>query len=111
MLEKELEVRFRERVRKAGALPLKFVSPGKAGVPDRIVLAPGGRVFFVELKQKGKKPRSLQQYTIREFCKLGFPVYVVDSLQAIEAFVREVMPNAPYLPSAPLSDVRRTAHP
>ena len=90
MLEKDLEARFRERVRQAGCKALKFVSPGNAGVPDRIVLVPGGRACFVELKKKGKKPRPLQEHTIRELRDLGFEVHVIDSLLEVELFARRL---------------------
>ena len=52
MLEREIERKAGERVKAAGGLWLKWVSPGMAGVPDRILIAPGGRVVFVELKQE-----------------------------------------------------------
>ena len=47
MLEKELEKKFKYQIEKRGAMVLKFVSPGKAGVPDRLVLLPYGRAVFV----------------------------------------------------------------
>ena len=90
MLEKELEAKFRERMRQAGCKALKFVSPGCAGVPDRLVLAPGGKACFVELKKKGQKPRPLQERTIREFRELGFEVHIIDSLPEVEAFARRM---------------------
>ena len=53
--EANLERSFCNRLRKAGCLVYKFVSPGNDGVPDRIVITPGGRVIFVELKtERGK---------------------------------------------------------
>ena len=33
----------------------KFVSPGNAGVPDRVVILQGGKSGFVELKRPGEK--------------------------------------------------------
>ena len=56
MLEREIERKAGERVKAAGGLWLKWVSPGMAGVPDRILIAPGGRVVFVELKQEREPP-------------------------------------------------------
>lgn len=76
-------------MRQAGCEALKFVSPGNAGVPDRIVLVPGGRVCFVELKQSGKKPRPLQRWMIHRIRELGFEVHVIDSPEQIEELAKE----------------------
>lgn len=40
MLEKELERKFMYTIKKLGGKAYKFVSPGNAGVPDRIVILP-----------------------------------------------------------------------
>ena len=61
MNEKLIERKLREGVKALGGLALKFSSPYHRGVPDRIVLMPGGRMYFVELKTTGKKPTLLQQ--------------------------------------------------
>ncbi len=90
MLEKELEQYFRKQMLYLGALPLKFVSPGKAGVPDRIVLIPGGHVLFAELKRPGEGLRPLQQYVAREFSLLGFPVRVLDSQVSVDLLAGEI---------------------
>ena len=50
LLEKQIEARLRKRVNEMGGLFYKFVSPGNDGVPDRIAVLPGGRVWFIELK-------------------------------------------------------------
>lgn len=93
MLEKDLEQLFRKQLTELGCLPLKFVSPGMAGVPDRIVLIPGGQVLFVELKRPGEVLRPLQQYTADRFCRLGFPVFVVDSETALSLFIQYLTSN------------------
>jgi len=90
MLEKEIEQKLREQAEALGCLCLKFVSPGRAGVPDRIILAPHGRVIFVELKAPGKKPREIQLYVHQKFRELGFPVYVVDSPAQIQEVLRGI---------------------
>lgn len=75
MLEKDVESRFKHEVEKHGCMCLKFVSPGFTGVPDRIVLIPGGRICFVELKAPGKKERPRQRYVQGLLRKLGFTVF------------------------------------
>ena len=50
MLEKSIEKKLADAVKKRGGLAPKFVSPGLDGMPDRIVLMPGGRLAFVEVK-------------------------------------------------------------
>lgn len=51
---------MKDRLEKLGCMVLKFTSPGNAGVPDRLVLVPGGIVWFVELKRDNGKLRPLQ---------------------------------------------------
>lgn len=93
MREKDIERKLVRAVRAAGGLAPKWVSPGLDGVPDRIILFPGGRIAFAELKAPGKKPRPLQEKRIGQFRCLGFRVYVIDSEEQIEQILKEVMPG------------------
>lgn len=93
MLEKELERKFVNILRKRGCIVYKFVSPGNAGVPDRLVITPDGKVHFAELKQRGKKMRPLQVMQAKRLAKNHVKVHLVDSMEAIRAFLQEVMPN------------------
>lgn len=83
MREKQIEMKLVEAVRKRGGLCPKFISPGLAGVPDRIVLLPGGHMAFVELKAPGHKPRPLQVVRSEQLRALGFKVYVIDHIEQI----------------------------
>lgn len=76
-LEKVIERKLRDGVKKlgGGAQCLKFESPGTSGVPDRMILLPGGRVVFVELKQVGKQERMRQTYVQSQMRRLGFTVF------------------------------------
>ena len=47
--ERTVERRFRELAARRGGVAFKWESPGVAGVPDRILLLPRGRMFLVEL--------------------------------------------------------------
>lgn len=81
--EKQIEQYLVKRVKASGGKAYKFVSPGNAGVPDRLVCLPGGRIIFVELKAPGKKPTPLQLAKHRELQRLGFRVLVIDSKERI----------------------------
>jgi hypothetical protein len=90
MIEKEIEKRLTTEVKKAGGIAPKFVSPGFAGMPDRIVLLPDGFLAFAELKAPGKKPRPLQLTRHRLLRSLGFKVYVIDSIEQIGGMLDEL---------------------
>ena len=75
-LEKEIEKKLRNTVAKFGGQCLKWVCPGWSGVPDRIILLPGGRVIFAELKRpKGGVVSPMQTYWRRRLEGLGFTVW------------------------------------
>jgi hypothetical protein len=57
MNEKQVENKLTAAVKKAGGIAPKFVSPGFAGMPDRLILLPDGHIAFAELKAPGKLPR------------------------------------------------------
>ena len=47
MREKQIEQKLVQAVRKSGGMCLKFVSPNFVGMPDRLILLPGGKIAFV----------------------------------------------------------------
>ena len=90
MREKEIERDFTLMVKQTGGLALKFVSAGMNGMPDRLVLLPGGHMAFVEVKAPGKVPRPLQEARHRMLRKLGFKVYVLDDVGQIGGILDEI---------------------
>ncbi len=88
MRERDIERKLIQEVRRTGGLALKFVSPGFNGVPDRLLLFMGGKVAFAEVKAPGEKPRPLQEHRMEQLRGLGFRVYVVDSLDAVQNIVQ-----------------------
>ena len=87
LLERDIERHFCESVRKLGGIPEKFRMADRRGVPDRIVLFPGGLVMFCELKRPGEVPRPDQVRVHRQYGALGSPVAVLDSVEAVDAWV------------------------
>ena len=90
MRESAIERRLVTEAVKRGGLAPKFVSPGLDGVPDRLLLFPGGKLAFVEVKAPGEKPRPLQRRRIEQLTALGFQVYVLDSKEQIGEILDEV---------------------
>ena len=101
MKEREVERYFKAQLEKRGAIVWKFVSPGQAGVPDRIVLLPDGRVIFAEMKAPGEKPRPLQRAVFTRMERAGHPVRIIDSREAVRDFMEEVMPDEIHSASVP----------
>lgn len=90
MREKYIEAKLVRTVKAAGGMAPKFVSPGLDGMPDRLVLLPGCRAAFVEVKAPGEKPRPLQLKRHRELQELGFMVFILDDLEKIGGIINEI---------------------
>ena len=90
MREKLVEKKLVAAVKKRGGICPKFVSPGFAGVPDRIVLLPERHFAFIEVKAPGEVPRPLQVSRHRLLRKLGFAVYVLDDPEDIGGILDEI---------------------
>jgi hypothetical protein len=85
-LEKKIEQALLERVKTLNGTCEKFVSPGRRGVPDRIVTLPGGRIIFVELKSPTGRlsPSQIRDHERR--IQMGCDVRVINNIEDINAF-------------------------
>lgn len=90
MLEKEIERRMGEMLKRRGCLYFKFESPGNPGVPDRIVITPTGRIVFVELKTHLGRLSNIQAYQIGRMRGNQAEVRTVKGWEQAKAFVEEV---------------------
>jgi len=90
MKESAIEARLVRMVRDRGGLCYKFVSPGNPGVPDRIVITPGGRTIYVELKTEVGRLSNLQKWQRSELEKRGADIRVLKGLDQVKQFVEEV---------------------
>ena len=73
---------------------IKFTSPNKRGVPDRIVVLPGGLVGFVECKRPtGGKASALQARQLDQLRLLGVHTALVstvaEAVGTVEEWARE----------------------
>ena len=90
MLESLIEQHLVKEVNRRDGLCLKFNSQSMTGIPDRIILMKNGTVAFVEVKQKGKKPRPLQELRMKQLRQLGFKVYTLDEKEKIGEILDEI---------------------
>ncbi|MFJ7416695.1 VRR-NUC domain-containing protein [Streptomyces sp. NPDC098077] len=99
--ERDIEGYLLAQCRAHGFLCLKFVSPARGGVPDRIVVAPHGTVF-VEVKRPGSQLRKLQQRTHAKLRSHGAEVHVVDDKPSVDTFIAHLIePSSHERVSAP----------
>lgn len=77
-------------VKKRGGLCYKFTSPGNPGVPDRIVILPGGTTVYVELKTEIGRLAKIQKWQIEELRRRGAVVRVLKGMDQVLAFLEEV---------------------
>ena len=88
MLEAQLEGVFRRAVRAAGGLAVKLV-PTVAGLPDRLVIMPGGRLYLVELKTETGRLAPVQVEWHKRIALLGVQVRVLYGADQVRAWVEE----------------------
>lgn len=90
MRESAIEQKLTGLVRSKGGLSYKFISPGRVGVPDRIVVAPGGAVWFVELKTSKGRLSRMQEYQLEQLRNCGANAVALYGEAEVETFVRTV---------------------
>lgn len=90
LLESEIERKLGQEVKKLGGLYYKFTSPNLPGVPDRIVILPGGRVIFVELKTEIGRLSNIQKWIIEEMRKRDADVRVIKGWPEAKTFIEEI---------------------
>lgn len=91
MRESALEKRFVKEVQSKGGRAPKWISPGNRGVPDRLVILPGGKTIYVEMKAPGKPLDPLQVKWASILKNLGHEVYKIGSHEDIDRFIVEVL--------------------
>ena len=80
LLEKQIEAKVCEYAKSKGVLAYKFTSPARAAVPDRLFIAPDGRVWFCEFKREGQKPTAAQDREHTRLRQQKVNVFVIDNV-------------------------------
>lgn len=81
MLEKDIEAAVCKYAKTRKLEVYKFSSPNRVGVPDRLFLAPYQHAFWIEFKRSGGKPTEMQTRECDRLRRMGFDVYLVDSVE------------------------------
>lgn len=87
--ESRVEDDLVQGVRGLGGLCYKF-APVTAGLPDRLVVLPGGRIYLVELKRPRGSTRAVQKVVHRKFLERGVEVLMLSSRQEVAQWLQEV---------------------
>ena len=90
MLEKEIERYLKRRIEALGGKAIKFISPANLGVPDRIVISPGGTIYFIELKNEVGKLRKIQEYQAKSLMELGCNYKFINSKYEVDKLIEEI---------------------
>lgn len=88
--ERDAEKLLVSKIKKLGGRAYKFTSPGSAGVPDRIIILPGGYVEFVEMKSETGMLSVLQKICISHLRALGCHVEVIYGVKDVDTYVTRV---------------------
>lgn len=80
MLEKGIEQAARRAAERRGLLLWKL-RPTVAGMPDRVLIAPGGRVVWIEFKTPKGRVRPEQRKVLDSLRALGHDARVVRSTE------------------------------
>lgn len=90
MIESKVEKILTDGIKAMGGIAFKFVSPGNNGVPDRLIVLPGGRVYFVELKTDTGRLSEPQKRQIERLRFTGADVHVLYGEKDVKEFLEYV---------------------
>jgi hypothetical protein len=88
--ERQVEQYLCKRIADIKGVSYKWSSPAHAGVPDRICVLPGGRVYFIEVKKDGGRLSRLQQFVGDKLTSLGCQSYTVYGITGVDKFIASI---------------------
>lgn len=90
MKEKLIEKKLRAGAQFRKGIALKLIAAFFTGLPDRLVLIPVGRLWFVETKTTGERLSPRQKVVHALLRKMGFEVRVISTQELLDQFFQEV---------------------
>ena len=90
-LERDVEGYLKRQVEKRGGKCYKFIPDTDNGMPDRIIVLPGGILLWVETKNgDDEQARLLQRVQHRKLRSLGQRVEIAHTKGQVDALMREL---------------------
>ena len=89
-LESHRESKLTLIIDSLGGMCMKWVSPGRRGVHDRIIMMPFGWVYFVEVKADGEYLDPLQEEFHKRCDELQAPHFLIDSDESLNNFIWKI---------------------
>ena len=93
-MEKYTEQHCRAVAQHHGGALIKLSPVSMAGIPDRLLLWPGGIVVFIEFKAPGKYLKPLQRHWFAKLQALGFQVAVCRTMNDFRTLL-DSLPKPP----------------
>jgi hypothetical protein len=93
--ERDTEQWLRKKVEQMGGMAYKFTSPGNAGVPDRLVVFPGGLIYFVELKTSKGSVKPIQKWQQDKLRAMGCHVVTIYGMEGAKALIWDAIDRIP----------------
>lgn len=90
MREAKVESHLRKRWLAIGGEVRKVRWLCRRGAPDRLLMLPDGRLWWVELKAPNKDAEDHQAREHTRLWKMGQKVLVLDSIEAVDTFVEGI---------------------
>lgn len=90
MNEKILEKKLTVEVIRIGGWSIKFTSPYMTGMPDRLILMPGGKAYWAEMKTTGKRANPKQLTRQKQLQDLGFVSVIISTEEELQNFIKSI---------------------
>jgi hypothetical protein len=88
-METNIEKHLIKSVKSMGGRAIKLNPLWNIGIPDRMILLPGSRIYFIELKDRSKVSKA-QKIWISWLINCGFDARVIRGRKELTVFLKEI---------------------
>ena len=88
-MEANIEKRLMKSVKAMGGRPIKLNPHWNIGIPDRMIILPKSRIYFIELKDRSKVSKA-QKIWISWLINCGFDARIIRGKDELKIFLKEI---------------------